>query len=189
MDTLWQDLRYGVRMLLKYPGFTLVAIIALGLGIGANSSIFSVANAVLFNSLPYPQSDRLVRLNESTPQFERGSIAYPNFLDWRKRNRSFENISIFRLASFNIADTGLPERVTGRYVSANFLTTLKVKPLLGRDFSPSEDEPGASATVILSNGLWQRRYGGDPHVLGKTLAIDGRDFTIVGVLPANFTFY
>ena len=189
MDTLLQDIRYGVRVLLKSRGLSAVALIALMLGIGANTAIFSVVNAVLLKPLPYPEPERLVKINEKSPQFDSMSIAYPNFLDWRDRNQSFDEIAAYRREGFNVTGGDTPEHIQGRLVSAAFFSILGTRPALGRSFLPEEDKPGGNPVVILSNGLWQRRYGRDPNLVGKSLTINGKDCTVVGILPADFNFY
>ncbi|MGH9853442.1 MAG: ABC transporter permease, partial [Blastocatellia bacterium] len=191
MNTLLQDLRYGARMLLKNPGFTLIVLLTLSLGIGANTAIFSVVNAVMLRQLPFPNADRLVRLNESNP--ERGwptfSASHPNFLDWRARNQSFEAMAATGGASFNLNTSGEVEVVRGAAITADFLPALGVAPALGRNFLPEEDRPGGNVRVaLLAHGFWQRRFGGDPGIVGKTLTINDNPFTVVGVLPASFTW-
>jgi putative ABC transport system permease protein len=183
-----QDLRYGARMLLKYPGFTLIAVLTLGLGIGANTAIFSIVNAVLLRPFPYREPERLMIVLEhyGAAGF---SPSYPNFVDWRTQNGVFASIAAVRQnESFNFTGAGEPERLQGRLVSAEFFTTLGVKPLVGRDFLAEEDRPGATPAVILSYGLWQRRFGGDPGVIGKQLTLNNQSFTVVGVAPSNFKF-
>jgi putative ABC transport system permease protein len=175
-------------MLLKNPGFTIVAVLALTLGIGADSAIFSVVNAVLLRPLPYPDSDRLVVMRERSPQIEGMSVAYPNFIDWRDQNNSFEDLGVFRRQSYSLTGSGEPERLTGWQVSAEVLPLLKVSPALGRFFTSDEDKPGATPVVILSDGLWQRRFGGDPNILDQSLTFDGRAFTVIGVMPPGFQF-
>ena len=188
MTTLLQDLRYGIRMLLKNPGFTIVAVLALTLGIGADSAIFSVVNAVLLRPLPYPDSERLVILRERSPQLEGMSVAYPNFIDWREQNGAFENIGVFRRQNFNLTGNGEPERLVGSQVSADVFATLRVNAARGRVFTNDEDKPGATPVVVLSHGLWQRRFGGDLNILDQTLTLDSRSFTVIGVMPPNFQF-
>jgi putative ABC transport system permease protein len=188
MTTLLQDLRYGIRMLLKSPGFTTVAVLALTLGIGADSAIFSVVNAVLLRPLPYPDSERLVVLRERSPQLEGMSVAYPNFIDWREQNGAFENIGVFRRQSFNLTGNGEPERLVGSQVSADVFATLRVNAARGRVFTNDEDKPGATPVVVLSHGLWQRRFGGDPNILDQTLTLDGRSFTVIGIMTSDFIF-
>src|SRR5436190_9301347 len=188
MTTLLQDLRYGVRMLLKNPGFSIVAVLALTLGIGADSAIFRVVNAVLLRPLPYPDSDRLVILRERSPQLEGMSVAYPNFIDWREQNSTFENIGVYRRQSYNFTGSGEPERLVGAQVSADVFSTLKVNAARGRVFTNGEDKPGATPVVVLSHGLWQRRFGGEPNILDQMLTLDGRSFTVIGIMPSDFVF-
>jgi predicted permease len=188
MDTLLQDLRYGLRMLRKSPGFTLVAAITLALGIGANTAIFSVVNGVLLRPLPYPDAGRLVMVYESTRDFRKNSIAYPNFLDWRRENHSFTGIAAFRGDDFILTGAGKPEHLSGEYVSASLFSVLGVRPLLGRGFLPQEDQQGAGGVVMLGYGLWQRRFGGTRSILGKSLTLNARSYTVVGVLGSDFRF-
>ncbi len=186
---MFQDLRYGVRMLLKNPGFTAVVVLTLALGIGANAALFSVVNGVLLNPLPYPQPEQLVTLHQSKPNFETGAIPYPNFRDWQKENQTFSAMAISRRTSFSLIGTGEAEQVDGRWVSAVFFSVLGVKPALGRDFAPGEDERGVGPVVLISAELWQRKFSGAPDVLGKSLTLDDKSYTIVGVLPASFNLY
>jgi predicted permease len=186
---LWQDLRYGARMLLKNPGFSAVIVLTLALGIGANAALFSVVNGVLLNPLPYPQPEQLVALNQRTSNIAAGSISYLNFLDWQKENQTFSAMAVSRQSSFALVGTGEAERVRGRRCTANLFSVLGVKPALGRDFAPGEDARGAAPVVMISAELWQRWFGGAPDVAGKSLTVDDRSYTIVGVLPANFTLY
>jgi predicted permease len=186
---LWQDLRYGARMLLKNPGFSAVVVLTLSLGIGANAALFSVVNGVLLNPLPYPQPERLVALNQRTSNVAAGSISYPNFLDWQKENQTISAMAVSRGSSFALVGTGEAERVAGRRCTANLFSVLGVKPALGRDFASGEDVPGAGPVVIISAELWQRRFAAAADVVGKSLTVDDRSYTIVGVLPASFTLY
>ena len=186
---IYQDVRYAMRMLGKHPGFTAVVVLTLALGIGANAALFSVVNGVLLNPLPFPQPEQLVALNQRKPNVAAGSISYPNFLDWQKENQTFSAMAISRESSFALVGTGEAERVRGRRCSVNLFSVLGVKPALGRDFAPGEDEPGAGPVVMISAGLWQRRFGGAPDVAGKSLTVDDKSYTIVGVLPASFTLY
>jgi putative ABC transport system permease protein len=188
MTTLIQDLRYGIRMLLRNPGFTFVAVLALTLGIGADSAIFSVVNAVLLRPLPYPESEKLVILRERSPQLEGMSVAYPNFIDWRDQNNAFENIGVYRPNSYNLTGAGEPERLVGAQVSADAFAALKVSAARGRVFTNDEDKPGTTPVVVLSHGFWQRRFGSDPNILDQTLTLDGRSFTVIGVMPPGFQF-
>jgi predicted permease len=185
MGTLLQDLKYGLRMLAKSPGFTAVAVLTLALGIGANTAIFSVVNGVLLRPLPYPEPDRLVQVYERSAQFNEMSVSYPNFRDWERMNRSFAGMAAYRGESFNSAGTGQPEHIPGAVVAANFFSVLGVKPLQGRTFTPDEDRQGANPVAIVSEGLWKRRFGGDTAVLGKSLVLDGQVYTVVGVVPRD----
>ncbi|HKS40086.1 MAG TPA: ABC transporter permease, partial [Blastocatellia bacterium] len=186
METLFQDIRYGVRVLLKGRAVTAIAVLALTLGIGANTAIFSVINAVLIKPLPYPQPDRVVRVYEKSAKFDQMSISYPNFLDWQKQSKSLEAISVFRYQGFNVTGAQGPERIEGRMISATFFTVLGVQPAIGRSILPEEDRPGGPFAVVISYALWQRRFGGDPNLPGKPIIINGKDYTIVGVMPASF---
>src|SRR5215469_15055104 len=188
MGSLVQDVRYGLRMLAKNPGFTAVAVITLTLGIGANTAIFSVVSGVLLNPLSYPEPERLVALYSKTPQFDRSSISYPNFLDWVRDNRSFAALAAYRGDDFNLTGMGEPERVPGEMVSASFFPILGVRPALGRTFLASEDQVGAAPVVVISNGLWKRKFGSAPDVVGRAMTLDGKSYTIVGVLPANYGY-
>jgi predicted permease len=189
MGALGQDLRYALRQLRKSPGFTVVAVLTLALGIGANTAIFSVVNAVLLNPLPFPNASRIVSLFEATPNFPRGSISYPNFLDWQRDNRAFEAIAAFRWTDGAITGVGEAEEVQARRVSATFFPILGVNPILGRNFTPDEDRRGANPTALISEGLWKRKFGRDPNVIGKRLIVAGRGRTIIGVIPASFRLH
>src|SRR5215211_7723441 len=162
MTNLLQDLRYGFRMLLKSPSVTIVAILALTLGIGATTAIFSVVNAVLRRPLPFDQPENLMLIRERSSQFDSMSVSYPNFLDWRDQQQVFEQIAAFRRDSYNLTGEGEPERVTGAQASAELFSVFRVTPALGRSFTAEEDQEGGSPVVILSNGLWKRRYGSNP---------------------------
>jgi predicted permease len=188
MNTLIQDLKYGLRMLAKNPGFTVVAVLTLALGIGANTAIFSVVNGVLLNPLRYPEPERLVALYSRDGNFTRSSIAYPNFLDWVRDNRSFSALAAYRGEDFNLMGMGEPERVPGEMVSATFFPLLGVKPVIGRMFLPQEDQVGAAPVVLISSGLWNRKFASSPEVLGKSLTLSGTAYTIVGVIPADFHY-
>jgi len=185
---LGQDLRYGFRTLRKNPGFTAVAMLALALGIGANTAIFSVVNGVLLRPLSYPDPGRLLTIYETTPEFSQASVAYPNFLDWRRESRSFSDMGAFRGDDFNFTGSGEPEQVSGEYVSASLFPVLGVTPFLGRNFLPEEDRQGAACAVMLSNGFWTRRFAADPNILGKSLTLNAVNCAVVGVLPPDFRF-
>jgi predicted permease len=186
---LAQDLHYGVRMLVKNPSFTIVAVLALALGIGANSAIFSVVNTVLLRPLPYKNPGRLVMLWEEATHlgFPKNTPSPANFIDWRAQNTVFEAMAAMVERSFNLTGVGEPERFDGRRVSANLFDLLGVQPQLGRAFRAEEDKPG-SRVVILSNGLWQHRFGGDPRVIGQALSLNGESYTVIGVMPGSFQF-
>ncbi|MGH9755134.1 MAG: ABC transporter permease [Blastocatellia bacterium] len=171
MKSLLQDLRYGWRMLLKKPGYTIVATLALALGIGANSAIFSVINAILLKPLPFDDLDRIVALWEKVPSqgVERNEVSVANYLDWRAQSNSFERLAIYTWWSANLGGVEPPERVQGFRVSPNLLDTVGIKVALGRNFQPDEDQPGKENVVILTHGLWQRRFGGDPNIVGHTV--------------------
>jgi len=189
MQTLWQDLRYGLRMLASHAGFTIVAILTLTLGIGANTAIFSVINGVLLQPLPYYDPSRLMILSERTPEFETMSVSYPNYLDWEKQDRSFESLAAHRWGDYDLTGGGMPEHLSGRIVSSGFFSTLGVKPLLGRDFEAQEDHLGAARVVMISGGLWKRRFGASPEVIGKLITLSGRGYTVIGVVPADFRLW
>jgi putative ABC transport system permease protein len=190
METLFQDVRYGLRMLRKSPGFTAVALLTLALGIGANTAIFSVVYGVLLRPLPYQDPSRLIVLNETTPRVGTVSVSYPNFLDWRAQSRTFSKMATVESVAFNLAGPGSgldqPENISGEAVSSDFLSILGVRPMLGRNFDASQDRAGTAPVILLSYQLWQSHFGGAVGVLGRTVALDGRSFTIVGVLPPDF---
>jgi predicted permease len=186
MNTLLHDLRYGLRMLARKPEFTAVVVLTLALGIGANTAMFSVVDKVLLNSLPFSHPDRLISLHASKPNFERGSISYPNFFDWQKDNRSFVAMAVYRPVAMTFTGMGEAERLAAEYVTSDFFPLLGVKPVLGRTFTEGEDRIGAAPIVLISEGFWRRKLGASREILGNTLTLDGRGFTIVGVIPASF---
>jgi putative ABC transport system permease protein len=189
MNTIWHDLRFSVRILLRTPSFSVVAVLALSLGIGANSAIFSVVNALLLQPLAYGESDRLVKINhwEAIKNSE-SAVSPPGFADYRNQSQSFDSLSATYLGqtALNYSENDEPERLTGGRVSANFFTTLRVEPLLGRVFLAEEDQPGRNRVVVLSHGLWQRRFGGDLNVVGKDITLSGQSYTVIGVMPQSF---
>jgi predicted permease len=186
VETLLQDILYGLRVMAKNPGFTLVAILTLALGIGANTALFSVVNGVLLNPLPYPHPEELVTVHASKPNFNQGSVSYPNFRDWQRDNHTLSALAIARPTSFSLTGLGGSERVRAQFVSSDFFPILGIKPVLGRLFAPGEDEIGRGPVAMIGGGFWQRKFGSKSDVIGKSLTLDGRDYTIVGVLPANF---
>ncbi len=186
MQTLFQDLRYGARMLAKKPGFAFVAIITLALGIGANTAIFSVVNAVLLRPLPYTQSDRLVWLTERHGEIPSRWISYPNFLDWRDRNQSFEAMATIRGWQMTMTGSGEAQSVTARMVTADYFRVMRAYPLLGRDFNSEEDKFGAPPVVVLSHAFWQTEFGGDPDIVGRQITLNNQPFTVIGVMPKEF---
>ncbi len=187
MQTLWQDLRYGVRMLLKHPGFTLTAVVTLALGIGANTAIFSVVNAVLLRPLPYPESERLMWIGQQFP-YGLSAAGEPKFLFWREQSESFEAMTI--LSGFggggNLAGGNEPEYVEGVRVSADFFRVFRVQPAAGRAFTKEEDLPRGERVAILSDGLWRRRFGADAGLIGKTIVLNDQSVTVIGVMPPHF---
>jgi predicted permease len=188
LETVLQDIRYGARMLIRNPVFSLVAIITLALGIGANTGIFSVVNAVLLRTLPYPDSDRIVAIEEYHVQGGRGQITAANFVDWRARNHTFENLAGIFTKYSNLTGAGEPERIGVAVVSANFFDVLRVQPGLGRGFAAADEQAGHPAIAILSHALWQRRFGADPSVVGKQVILDEKIYTVTGVMPAGFQY-
>jgi len=186
METLLQDLRYGLRMLAKNPGFTAVAVVTLALGVGANAALFSVIHGVLLSPLPFPEAEQLVTLHENKPNFEGGSVSYPNFLDWQKDNHTFSALAVGRTYAFSLTGMGEAEQVGGEFISADFFPLLGVKPVIGRTFAEHEDRVGAGPVALISAGLWQRKFSSAPDILGKSITLDAKDYTIVGVIPANF---
>src|SRR5690242_8310440 len=173
MSTLSQDLRYAAPMLLKSPGFALIAIVTLALGIGANTALFSVINGVLLNPLPYPHSEQLVAIYQDTAGFDKSPISYLNFLDWQRSSQTLASMAIYRNQDYNFTGTSESERLSGYMISADFFSTLGVKPVLGRAFRPDDDQVGAAPVVILGGGFWQRRFGSSPDVIGKSLTLNG----------------
>ena len=188
MGALLQDIGYGLRLCRRNPGFTAVAILALGIGIGANTAIFSVVDGVLLRPLPYPEPDRLIMVYEKEPDFSRTSVSYENFLDWRRDNRLFADLASFRGDDMNFTGSGQPEHLSGEYVSYSLFSVLGVRPLLGRTFLPQEDQQGAGGVTILNYAFWKRRFGGDPSVIGRTLTLNARPYAVIGVMPQGFHF-
>ncbi|KAF0247795.1 MAG: hypothetical protein FD167_2799, partial [bacterium] len=192
IENLLQDFRYGLRMLIANPSFTIVAILALALGIGATSAIFSMVNTVVLKPLPFESQENLVLIWETNPSngHDQVEVSYQNFLDWRKQNQSFEQIAILPSVNFDWTMKGKeePQQVTGIFVSANFFSLLGSKPMLGRDFAPEDEKEGATSVAIISNGLWQRQFGRDSNVIGQKLVMEGEAVNIIGVMPQAFDF-
>src|SRR5262245_60992531 len=190
MQTVWQDLRIGLRMLVKKPGFTLVVVITLALGIGANTAIFSVINAILLKALPLENADRFVMVYEAnlTTGANRWTVAPGNYLAWRAQQKVFEEIAAFRTESFTMARSDGAEMLRGARVSANIFNIFRVAPSQGRSFTSEEDQPGQERVVILSHSLWQQRFGGAQDIVGQTITLDDRPCTVIGVMPKGFGF-
>jgi putative ABC transport system permease protein len=186
LETFWQDLRFGARVLVRKPGFAATAVLTLALGIGANTAIFSLVNAVMLKPLPYEDADRLVMLSERHEKIPTRWVSYANFLDWRERNQAFEAMSTVRRWHLTLTGTGQPERLAAGMVTADYFSVMRVKPLVGRDFLPEEDRPGANFVAVLSYGFWQSRFGGDESIVGQSITLDNRQFTVIGVMPPIF---
>jgi predicted permease len=181
-----QDIRFAFRMLRNAPGLTIVALLTLALGIGANTALFSVVNAVLLSPLPYPHPEQLVALHQSKPNFSRGSISYPNFLDWQKENHSFSQIAVHRSLVFNLTGAGDAEQLFGQFVTADFFSILGTKPVLGRTFVAGEDRIGGPPLVMISAELWERKFSASADVLNKAITLNGTPYTVVGVVVKKF---
>ena len=192
MDTLFGDLRYAVRLWSRNPGFTALAVLTLALGIGANTTMFSVVNATLLQALPFEDPDRLVTVwqGRSTNPLTTNIVSLPNYRDWVRRSRSFESIGLFDSAGrgYNLSGGPEPEQVSGVRVTASYFDVLGARPALGRTFTPDEEQPGRDRAVVLSHGLWTRRYGADPALVGRTIRVDGEARTVIGVMPPDFRF-
>jgi len=183
---LWRDLRYGIRLLARRPGFASIAVLTLALGIGANTAIFSVINAVLLRPLPYHEADRLVWLTERAEQIPTRLISYLNFLDWRERNQSFESIALIRGWQMTLTGGGEAQSVNARMVTPDYFSLMRVRPMLGRDFNSEEDRFGAPRVAVLSHAFWQSQFGGDPAIVGKPIALDNQSFNVIGIIPPEF---
>ena len=183
MNTLFQDLQYGLRMLVKHPSVTAIAVLTLALGIGANTAIFSVVNAVLLNPLPYREPDRLVALWENVPTHGRWRTAPANFFDWKKQNTVFEDVAAFGGSTRTLTGSGDPAQLVGTRVSSGYFAVVGIEPMLGRTFLPEEYERGKDQVVILGHSLWQSRYGGDKNIIGRSVTLDGNGYMVVGVMP------
>ncbi|MBD0372277.1 MAG: ABC transporter permease [Pyrinomonadaceae bacterium] len=190
MGIFWQDLRYGLRMLTKNPGFTLVALLAIALGIGANTTMFSCVNALLLRPFSFDNQDRLMMIVERVPEtgVKHGSVAPGNFIDWRDQSKAFEEIAAINKRAFNLTEGDQPERVSGARVSPRFFAALNVKAARGRVFTDEEGQPGKEQVALIKESLWERRYASDPNLVGSQIKVDGRAFTVVGILPKDFNF-
>ena len=190
METLLQDIRYGWRMMAKSPGFTIVAVLTLAIGIGANTAIFSVINAATFHALPYRDPERLVHLWETRPEHEFAQMeaSHPNLLEWQASNHVFSGLAGYTGMNFSLTGRGTPERIYGARVTSNFFDVLGVTPAIGRVFRPDEDRSGGERIALLSYGLWESHFGGDPQIVGQILTLNGETYTVVGILPREFQF-
>ncbi|HXJ92889.1 MAG TPA: ABC transporter permease [Terriglobia bacterium] len=188
MHARFEDLNHSLRQLGKSPGLAVVAGVALALGISGSTAIFSVVNGVLLRPLPYPEPEQLMTLYERTPEFSRADVSYPNFQDWRRYNQSFSDMAALRGGDFVLTGMGESERLLGEWTSASLFSVLDVRPQLGVSFPPGSDVPGAAPVVLLSYALWQRRFGSDPKLVGKALTLNGKSYTVLGILPADFGF-
>jgi predicted permease len=186
MNELSQDLRYATRILIKSRGFAIIAILTIALGIGANTALFSVVNGVLLNPLPFPHPEQLVHMYETKVNFTKGSITYPNFLDWQRENRSFTDMAGHRLTNYTLTGAGEAERIDAAMISAGFFSILGVNPVAGRLFSSNDDHLGAQPVALISEGFWHRRFGGLPNMVGRTLILNGIAHTVVGIIPSTF---
>ena len=178
LDSFWQDLRFGARMLVNHPRFTMTILVVLALGIGANTTIFSIVNSVLLRPLPYHDSGRLVEVSATAGLTETTAVSLPDFLDWRQNNQVFEQMAAYRWQAFSITGGADPEMLHGWYVTASFFPTLGVQPVKGRSFSPDADSDGAAREVIISYGLWQRRFGGDAGVIRQTINLNNTQYQV-----------
>jgi predicted permease len=188
IEQLLQDVSYGVRALRKNPGFAIVIVLTLALGIGANTAIFSVVRGVVLAPLPYPQPDRLVMVWENRPNVKTLSTSYPDFLDWQRNARSFGQMAALTSRSYDLTGPGTPQHLDGMEISSGFLATLGVEPALGHDFTPSQDLPHGAPAVLISDRLWRNRFASSPQALGQSILLDGAEYTVLGVLPPGFRF-
>src|SRR4051794_5246508 len=190
MESLLSDVRYAARNLLRRPGFTIIAVITLALGIGANTAIFSAINALLLKPLPFPELDRVVAVWDKLPSrgIMHNEVAVGNYLDWQSQTQSFEQLALYRWWSANLTGIDPPERIQGFLVTANFIDVTGMKPIMGRTFSPEENQPGKDQVAVITYSLWQRRFGGDPNILDKTITINSIVRRVIGVMPERFNF-
>ncbi|HEX3230391.1 MAG TPA: ABC transporter permease, partial [Pyrinomonadaceae bacterium] len=190
METLFKDLRYGIRSLIKQPAFSLVAIGTLALAIGGNSAMFTVVNAVLLRPLPYPEPDRIVTLEGINPArgITQSNMSVPDFADWQNQNQVFEHMAGFVTGGLVLNNGDETERVRGAWVTGDFFTLLRTTPLRGRTLQAEDAQPGKEPLAVLGYGLWQRRFGGNPAVVGSQVIISGKSITVVGVMPQGFDY-
>jgi putative ABC transport system permease protein len=186
MEALAREIRFGIRSLLKQRAFTALSILTLALGIGTNTAMFSVINAVLLRPLPYPQPDRLVWMNEAGDEVSNRMVSYPNFVDWRERNHLFESLTTYRTWNMTLTGAGEPQSISAGMVTADYFKVMGVAPILGRAFLAEDDRPGSNPVVVISFGFWQKHFAGDAAVISKTLTLDDRPFTVIGVTPESF---
>ncbi|HUE85142.1 MAG TPA: ABC transporter permease [Vicinamibacterales bacterium] len=184
LEEMRQDVRHAARILIQHPSFTAAAVLSLALGIGANTAIFSVVDAALLNPLPYAEPDRLVAVHGTSSTSTKNFVSYPNFLDLRGRTRTFEAIAAWFIEMFTLAGQPQAERLIGGRVSASYFSILRVQPLLGRTFAAQEDQAGGPPVVLLGERLWRRRFASDPGVVGQPVTLDGKLYTVIGVMPA-----
>ncbi|HJZ66718.1 MAG TPA: ABC transporter permease, partial [Blastocatellia bacterium] len=190
MNNLWQDLRYGIRIVLKNPGFTAVVVLALAIGIGANTAIFSVVNAILLRPLPYKNFGRISMIWMDNPKLgvKEDWHSYPNYLDFKEQNQVFEDMAAFNDRSFNLTGAGDPVRVLGAWSTASLFTVLGIDAALGQVFTVENEEPGKDLVVVLSDGLWKRRFGSDPGIIRQSISMSGVNRIVIGVMPPSFKF-
>ena len=188
LESFWHDLRFGMRMLVKRPRFTITILVVMALGIGANTAIFTIVNSVLLRPLPYHEAERLVELSETAGPNETTPVSLPDFLDWRQSNHVFEQMAAYRWQAFSVTGGVEPEMLHGWYVTSSFFPTLGVQPIKGRSFSTDEDSNGGSRVVMISDRLWQRRFGGDPGIVGQSINLNNAQYVVVGIAPPKFNF-
>src|SRR5215470_19431621 len=190
MESLLSDVRYAVRNLLRRPGFTIIAVITLALGIGANTAIFSAINALLLKPLPFPELDRVVAVWDKLPArgIAHNEVTFANYLDLKAQNQSFEQLALYRWWSPNLTGVEPPERIQGFLVTANFFDALGMKPIMGRNFAEEENQPGKDQVAIITYSLWQRRFGADPNILNRTISLNSVTRNVIGVMPERFNF-
>ena len=193
IETAWRDVRFGVRALVHNPVFSIVTVLSLALGIGANTAIFSVVNGLLLRPLPYPESERIVDVwhtppQQSFPGMNRFSVSPANYLDWKAQSSAFEQMAIYSYSGFSLSTSNDPLPLIGAPVSSDFFSVLRTNAMQGRTFTPDEERPGRDQVVVIGHKLWQRAFGANPNIIGQTLTLNSRSFTVVGIMPAGFEF-